>query len=357
MNRKLSYTLLAAAAACGASLAEPVYTTPVGYMTIPIPGTNNEVPSKLQLANQGLLPSGPAAVGGGASVTFEENVLIDTDGTWSPGDFVNGAQVSHVLEITSDGPLKGALSWITSTAAEEIETSDDLSAAGAGASYRIWETYTIGSLFGNPPAASVLGGGSTELTADNVQILDPTTNTYTSFFYQNSGKGGTGWKSSDSSITNPGNYAIFPNDGMVILRKQPSDGELVVSGGVKTGPTKVRVEGNGSSTVLNILANQFPVDQLTPASSGLYTGNPATGLKGGSTELTADNLLVFDAATNTYTTFFYQDSGKGGTGWKSSDSSILTPADYAFPASGALLIQRKLGNSFSWTVPSVNVGQ
>jgi uncharacterized protein (TIGR02597 family) len=357
MKQKITYSILAAAAACGMALGQTAYTTPVGYMTVPIPGTNSEVPSKLQLANQGLLPNGPAAAGGGASVSFDGTTLTDTDGTFTPSAFVNGTANSHVLEITSDGPVKGALSWINANTATTITTNDNLSSAGDGASYRVWKAYTMATLFGNPPASSVLGGGESATTADSVQILDPISNTYTNFFFKNAGKGGTGWQSSDVAITSPANYAIHPNDGMVILRKQATDGELVISGSVKTGATMVRVEGNGTSTILNILANQIPVDQLTLGASGLYTGNATTGLKGGESATTADNLLIFNADTNEYTTFYYKNSGKGGTGWISSDPAILTPATYPLPSTGALLIQRKAGNAFNWTVPTVIVGE
>ena len=354
--KKTIYSFIAAAAACGFAGAQTTaYTTPVGYMTIPIPGTGGVGTSRLQIANQGLLPNGPAAAGGGATVSFSGTTLTDTAGAFTPSAFVNGSIDSHVLEITSAGLLQGALSWISANTATTITTDDDLSGAGSGASYRVWKAYTMATLFGDPPAPTVLGGGADGVSADTVQILDPVSNTYTSFFYKNSGKGGTGWRSSDVGIASPKDTAIFPNDGMVILRKQSGPGSLVVSGSVKTGATSVRVEGNGSSTVLNILANQVPVNQITPALSGLYTGNAATGLKGGADAVEADTILVFNAAANSYTTFFYKSSGKGGTGWRSSDPAITVPQDYAFPSDSSLLIQRKAGAAFNWKIPSVTV--
>lgn len=355
-----SFALLSALASLA---AQGAVTDPVGYLTIPIPGTGGAGTSRLQIGNQGLLPNGPALSDDGTGVTFGSdgsgNYLEDADGGWAAGDYVNGTDVSHVLEITNGADLVGALSWITLTTdtPARIYTSDDLSAAGAGAGYRVWQTYTMGSLFGNPPVPSTLGGGADSVEADNVQILDPTTNTYTTFFYKDSGKGAIGWQSSDGGIADPANYAIHPNDGLVLLRKQNDDGSLVISGSVKTGQTSVLVQGDatpGAST-LNILANQIPVDQLTPGNSGLYTGDNATGMKGGADSVEADNLLIFDAATNSYTTFWYKDSGKGAIGWQSSDGSIADPANELLPATGALLIQRKEADSFNWVVPAVTV--
>lgn len=350
------YSLIAAAAACGlASAQTTAKTDPVGYMTIPIPGTGGGGGSKLQISNQGLLPNGPAAAGGGVSVSFSGTTMTDTNATFTPSAFVTGSPLSHLLEITSAGSLEGVMSWITSNNATQIVTSDNLSAAGAGASYRVWKAYTMATLFGNPPASSVLGGGESAATADSVQILDPLTNSYTNFFFKNAGKGGTGWQSSNLAITTPANYAIDPNDGLVILRKLSADGALVVNGAVKKGKTNVRVEGNGTTTVLNIIANQIPVDQLTLGTSGLFTNDPATGLKGGESAATADTLLIFNAATNAYTTFFFKNAGKGGTGWQSSDPAILSPSTYPLPSTGGLLIQRKAGVPFNWKVPTVNI--
>jgi len=360
MKNITSFALASAFASVAATAA---VTDPVGYLTIPIPGTGGGGGSKLQLGNQGLLPSGPALVDDGTGVTFGNDVggdfLEDADGAWTGGDYVNGAEPSHVLEVTSGAALVGTMSFITSTTdtPAKIYTADDLSSAGAGAAYRVWETYTMASLFGNPPTADVLGGGADGAEADGVQILDPSTNTYTNFFYKDSGKGTLGWQSSDGSITAPADYAIHPNDGLVILRKQDADGALTVSGAVKPGQTNVMVVGDATPgvTTLNIIANQIPVDQLTPGNSGLYTGNAATGLKGGADGAEADSLLVFDAATNSYTTFFYKDAGKGTLGWQSSDGGIAVPADELLPAEGALLIQRKEGASFNWVVPAVTV--
>lgn len=84
MNRSFLLSLLATYAACGFAIADPVYTTPVGYVTIPIPGTNGLTPSRLQIASQQLLPSGSTqhigtidSLGSDAGGTF----LLDATGT------------------------------------------------------------------------------------------------------------------------------------------------------------------------------------------------------------------------------------------------------------------------------------
>jgi len=342
--------------------AATAYTTPVGYMTIPLPGTGISGETQaLQLGNQGLLPSGPAYASGGTSVTFGSDInghyLQDTTGTWTAGTYVNGSQVSHLVEITSAGSLLGAMTWIKSSDTQKLYLTDDLSAAGAGASYRVWPAFTMSSLFGNPPTSSVLGTAADPATADDVEIYDPVADKYTLFYYRAASKGLQGWQCDDAGVTSPATYAIHPNDGLVILRKQSADGSLVVSGSVKSGQTMVRVDGDVSRTTLNILANQIPVDQLTPSNSGLYTGNGTTGLQAAADPATADNLLIFDAASNAYKLFYYRIASKGLQGWQCDDSNVTDPANYVIPATGALLIQRKSAASFNWTVPAVNIAQ
>jgi hypothetical protein len=361
MKNITSFALLSAFASVAATAA---VTDPVGYMTIPLPGTGGVGASKLQIANQGLMPSGPSVVDDGTGVTFGSDLagdfLEDSDGAWTAGDYVNGAEFSHVLELTSGAAHVGVVSFIESTTdtPARIYTADDLSAAGAGAGYRVWETYTIGSLFGNPPTADTAGGGTSAASADNILIYNPTSNTYTTFYYFVPAKTGTPeWRSDDVAITTPADYAIHPNDGILVQRRQSADGSLVISGAVKPDVTQVLVEGSGSADTLNILANQIPVPQLTPNNSGLFTGDPATGVAGGTSAAGADNILVFDATTNTYTTFYYFVPAKTGTPeWRSDDVTIPDAGEHVFDAEDALLlIRRSGGTSFEWDIPAVEV--
>ncbi|GAA5484844.1 hypothetical protein [Haloferula sargassicola] len=353
-----SFALLCAFAA----VSNGAVTDPVGYFTVPLPGTGGGSAQKLQIANLGLLPSSGVEASGVIESFASDGggtFLTDTEGSWSAGDYVNGTQVSHLVEITAvaggDANLVGSMTWITASDANKLYLSDDISAAGAGASYRVVAAFTVESLLGNPPVAATFAGAGNVTDADNLLILDPTTNTYTTFWYKSSGLGGTGWRASGIDNSLVASTAIHPNDGLVFLRKQSADGSLVIVGDVKTTGTDIMVQGDGSGTVLNIVSIPIPVDQLTFAASNLYTGDNSTGLKGAGNVTDADNVLVFDATTNTYTTFWYKDSGLGGTGWRA--SGVADPANYVIPSERALLIQRKSGASFTWSVPAVDIAE
>ena len=366
-----TYALLAAAAATGMALGQTAYTTPVGYVTVPLPGKATPTSSnRLQIASQQLLPPGATEFAGVAE-SFAGNVLSDTQGTWAAGSYVNAAPpsgfpaYSHLVEITS-GPLTGTLSWITGSAANTITTFDNISAAGPNASYRVVKAFTISSLFGTPPPATALAGSSSAALADTVQIFNSFANSYTTFYYKNAGAvGGTGWRTSASNSLDVSSVAIHPTDsGLVITRKQVGDGSVVIAGEVKRGATDVLIRGKAgtgpTNVTLNIVQAPIPVDQLSLGTSGLYTGSPTTGLLGGSSAATADNVLIFNATTNTYTTYYYKNAGAvGGTGWRTSASNSVDVSSTILPSISAILIQRRgaTATDFTWEIPQVAVGQ
>lgn len=258
--------------------------------------------------------------------------------------------------------MQGTFTWINGSDTGKIYTYDDISAAGAGASYRIVKPFTISTLLGDVPEPSVLGGASSAGAADNLLLFDSESNTYTTFYYKNSGVvGGIGWRSSFSASSDVRNLAIHPTDsGLLFVRRQTSDGQLIVSGEMKSGVTDILIRGGGGSgpsdETLNIVQALIPVNRLKLGSSGLFTGDSNSGLLGGASAGTADNLLVYNATTNTYTTYYYKNSGiVGGTGWRSSASASFDESETFLPSNSAILIRRKSNNSdFIWKLPSLD---
>jgi hypothetical protein len=293
------------------------------------------------------------------------NVLTDAQGTWAAGSYINPTppsgypNFSHLVEVTN-GPLEGTFTWITASAANTITTYDNISAAGT-ATYRIVKAFTISSLIpGTPPATATFAGGSSS-TGDTLLLYNSDAGAYTTFYYKTLGGGGTGWRSTASATIDVASVAIHPTDsGLLFQRKQSADGELVISGEVKTGVTDVLIRGGGgtgpAATTLNIVQALVPSSSLTLASSGLYTGNSTTGLLGGSSS-TADSVLIYNATTKAYTTYYYKTLGGGGTGWRSTASATIDEGATVLPSTSAILIQRKSnGVDFTWQIPALNIG-
>ena len=334
------------------SQAQSATTDPVGYITINIKGhggtsTQGITVPRISLVGQQEYSSSTSAFTRGAT-----NILTDSSAAFAVGDYINNTHVSHYIEITS-GPHAGTISWITASAGgTTLETNDDLSFIADNSSYTIRKAFTISDLFETIPTA--LTGAGSQSSADEVQILDASTGEYSSFWYKSAGLGVTGWQTTKSTATPPAEYALFPTDGILILRKQEADTSVVVTGSVKLSDTLTEIEGNG----YNLLSPLVPVEQITPANSGLYTGLATTGLTAAGSQASADEILIYDPTSKSYISFWYKNTGLGETGWQvaGETTTILDPANYAFPKGSAIFVYRKAAQGFTWTMPKTFTG-
>ena len=116
---------------------------------------------------------------------------------------------------------------------------------------------------------------------------------------------------------------------------------------MKTGNTLFPVV-NG----LNVLGTASSMG-LTLDSSGLYTGNAATGVKPSDDPTTADEVTIYTATSQT--NYFYYIGGGGFlAGWYDSGFSTATPvgATVTIAPGTAFVLKRKGGPNFNWTLPS-----
>jgi len=74
--------------------------------------------------------------------------------------------------------------------------------------------------------------------------------------------------------------------------------------------------------------------------ASLFGPNNQAGLGAGS-NVSADEILIYNPATGLYTTYFYKTIGLGGTGWRSTASSSLNQANAQLNLTQGILIKRK----------------
>jgi len=72
----------------------------------------------------------------------------------------------------------------------------------------------------------------------------------------------------------------------------------------------------------------------------LFGPNNQAGLGAGS-NVSADEILIYNPATGFYTTYFYKTIGLGGTGWRSTASSSFNQANAQLDLTQGILIRRK----------------
>ncbi len=305
MKPFLPYSLLAAAAFCGAALGQTATTTPVGYTT------QNLVANQFNLVGLNLhnsqLASGTISAVGASSVTVEG---VDFDSLLTDGR-------TYVLEI-HEGPQAGTVHEILTWNGDQLDTQEDLGTAGveAGQSYSLRLAPTLEEIFGTG-SDSVLTRALNANTADIVWLPDGTGG-YDRYFIHSTGQvriAGTTTPAPDVPVI----YA----DGLIV-QKRNAAAELVVSGEVKTsGTTNLAVPG------FNILSTVAPVG-LTLFTSGI-AGDIAQALNPN----TADIVWV-QQPDATYKKYFRHSSGS----WRDVDAPTVALAEDV-PLPSAVIIQRK----------------
>ena len=321
-------------------------TDPVAYVNTTIQGTGGTSDSALTFV--GLSVTQPVNFQGTiGSYNGATHMLTPANGTFTPDQF-NGTNGSYFVEITS-GTAAGVLSDITATngSPSSITTADDLSSQlSGGESFKIRKHWTLESVFGPNPNTSnqvILGAGSGPSRADEVLVYDRSAQQYLTYYYKNSGTGGTGWRSTDSSFDDKSNTVLRVTDGMIIRRKLSAAVVLSLPGAVKLGPTR-RLALPG----LNFFGDVY-ASGTTLANSGLYdAAHPENSLQGGGAS-TADQVLIYDGSQ--YAVYYYKIGGFGGDGWRSTNLALDRRGQPPLPAGQSILVRRFLSQSFVWVAP------
>ena len=266
---------------CGNRLAQATSTVPVACMTYPLTsGTTSSfgVP----------LLDLPALTGFAATVT--SNTIGVTNVSWTPNQFVNGGVV-YFVAIRNGAQAGRTLLVIGNTSntltldVEDtpLDTAGFAVAVGAD-SIELFQGDSLGSLFGSSAngsgfLSSGLKGGTTSTNADNVRLFNGSA--FVTYFFNTTV--GT-WVRSGGGTTNQNGLILYPDDGMLIVRRAPN-GNLTFLGRVPS--TRLLTKCPGGTT--SVVAIRFPLDTTL---GGLNFGAPGTWLAGSSASV-ADTVSVW----------------------------------------------------------------
>lgn len=331
-----------AAIAYQASAQVNVYTDPVGFITLNVQGNGYSF--------DGLgMTQIPVLRGTTTTITGTQVGLNSTltAGQYNPANTVGAVtEPSYFIEFTS-GPNAGLLDDIVSNDTANVYTAnDDSSEEAGGVTFKIYPHWTIGAVFGPQNSAGLLGGANSG-AADDIIVWNPLTQVSATYYYKTSGLGGTGWRSALSTSINTSNTVLYIDQGIQFQRRTSGNVAIQLVGGVKLSNTMSVVVGNGYTFAGNVEAAGIPL-----SASGLYTSNNVTGLNGGANSGAADDVIIWNPATQVSATYYFKTSGLGGSGWRSALSTSVDASTNQIPLGAFAQIQRRIAGSFTWTIPA-----
>jgi uncharacterized protein (TIGR02597 family) len=336
-------------------VAQAAPTNPVGFVKLKIIAA--PVGGGEQLSFRALSLSRPVesqGVAETATASGANSKLTDAEASWTANQFnpagATAETATYYVEIvrpvgaTAAVPGEGTTFDIllTDSTTKTLTLAGPLPAGvvGTSVSYKVRKYWTIADVFG---ATNRAGLGAGELgEADQILIYSPQTGGFSTYYYRLGGQGGDSWRSAETGA-NAGGQKIYPEDGIVIRRRRTSDLPVTLLGVVKTGATSSAVTPGA-----NYLGNVYAAD-MTLASSGLYTGDPATGVRGGS-QGEADEVLIYNPATRGFNSYYYRIGGIGGSSWRNSADTSLA-SDVRIPVGSAIVLRRRGAAGFNWIAP------
>ena len=318
--------------------AVSVSTSPVGFINLKINGTDNggmtaiSVPMLPQVLYSGVI-SGAA----GSTIT-------DDSATWSDNDYAvadpNG-NASYYAEITShtDASKVGTILEITASSGSSKTLTVGSDATGLdGASYSIRQFRTISDVFGSDNLAGLTSGAGSS-SSDIIYKVGAAG--WERYYFQTAPvfAGGNGWRKAGDNQTDMKDVAIFPDEGLIVRRRDASDISITLPGSIKT---------NDSRTTLlqgfNLVSLSYPVDvtlENTGLDSNLTSGSGAS----------ASDIIYMINASGQFERFYYQTAPvfAGGNGWRKAGDSSTEQKDTTVPAGNAVIILRRDTAGVDWS--------
>lgn len=333
---------IAATLAPQATAQTTAVTDAVGFITLAVSGAGAGGGSALSFKGLGLTRTVEYQ---GSAETVGANTLTDNEATWGNNQF-NGAGNACFVEIIDDpavagvSPGTGTTYDVTNTnaATKTLTLAQNLApGVAAGAKFKVRKHWTIDSVFG----ANTLTGGTLG-TADQLLIYNGTG--YDIYYYQIDPGLGNGWRNANDPFTDAGTTVLYPDDGLIIRRKQSANVNVILMGAVKTGQSSIPMFP-GQNIVSSIYAAP-----LTLGSSGLRDagGDTSKGVAGGLLG-TADQILLWNGTG--YDIYYFQIDPGLGDGWRNANDPFTDAAGTQIPVGSAFIVKRKGATGFDWIAP------
>lgn len=335
-----------AAAVAALALSAPVLhaqstatTDPVGFTTVTVRGktdssiafTTAVLPMERASAYVGDLTGVTFSLDSGRTViTFPSNIFTANQFT--------GTGNQHYFRLRS-GSNEGEFSTVIANTQNSITLADNFNPVlDQNTTFAITPYWTLSTVL---PSGGGLQGGTSAAAADTVTIYN-TNFAGTIYFYNTTANQ---WR---TGLSNSENVIIPPGSGLGIERKQATDVKIVLAGSVPLGTSAVVVNGSnsGDATKYTLVGSAYPLASKRLADIGLYTGDASTGVAGGTSAASADNITIYNPQTGAATIYFYSTSANQ---WR---TGLSNASNVTIPEGSAILVTRRNGRPpFTWYIP------
>ncbi|MBK1883496.1 TIGR02597 family protein [Luteolibacter pohnpeiensis] len=274
MKPFISYSILAALAACGAASAQvTAKTTPVGYVSLGVTDGSAAVPANTDVAIS--IPLQRSTEFSGAVTSVSGSVISFSSASFEADEFSSDSSTPYICVVTS-GDGEGLMALVTATSTDSLTVSvvggGDLSAVVAGDMVSVSKAWTLSSFFSSdlPAGTRVLAFSGTtagENLASNLQYV----------------WSGSSWVQLVGGSGTASNTILYPGESFILRSGATAIESLIVSGEVPTYASGALISKLGTGNQDNRISFFSPVDQ-TIGSLGL-------GFTAG------DRLLAFNNAS------------------------------------------------------------
>ncbi|NWK56222.1 TIGR02597 family protein [Verrucomicrobiaceae bacterium N1E253] len=308
----------------GTSLQAQTTTDPVGVVKITIDAAPSEGASKLTAISATLRNSISHQGSATAIGSFGANVQTLETGvtTWTADQWTTEAHLCYIENAAGAEEAYLITSMDESTGQLTLSTTFDLTARyTATPTFRIVKAWTLGSLFGTDAVPFATASSPTD--ADNVYAWDGSA--WITYFHN-----GSSWQSPATSFGGDANdTVIFPDEGLLVMRKTTTDVTITINGSVPIKPQISTIPGNG----LTFISTRYPVG-TTLVQTNIHNHE---GWTSASSPTDADIIYIWNNTSNSWTTYWHN-----GSSWQSPATSFGGNAnDEAIAADSAMFIYRK----------------
>jgi hypothetical protein len=240
--------------------------------------------------------------------------------------FLSGTEAGRTLLITGNSNNSLTVST-TDNSSQTVSLQTSNFSVSPGDSFEVVPGDTLGSLFGTNTNSNPLAltGGSSYVSADWVNIFNPTTGSWQIYFFNTS----LNFWTLEGSSNNANSMVLYPYSGLSITRHSSSEPVpfIVLTGRVPEVQVMVKTTG---SNAITYVSTGYPVGMTL---SQLKFGSNWTK---GNTNATADVVSVWNSATKAFVSYYQLPSSN----WCQVGSPTADKGTTILPAGGCLALQQ-----------------